>query len=127
MAKGAKLLAAIRANPRSVRFDDACRAARLLGFVHEGGRGSHRVFKRKGEVVQLNFQNRNGPGASQRDGEARFCFNRAEREALAGRPRSISRTVEQLLLSVAQEIDETTQAADGRREAIASRGTRREG
>ncbi|MGH6905774.1 MAG: hypothetical protein ACREIR_23895 [Geminicoccaceae bacterium] len=54
MAKGAKLLAA---NPRSARFDDACRAARLLGFVHEGGKGSHRVFKRKGEPMQLNFQN----------------------------------------------------------------------
>jgi predicted RNA binding protein YcfA (HicA-like mRNA interferase family) len=60
VAKGAKLLAAIRANPRSVRFDDACRAARLLGFVHEGGKGSHRVFKRKGEPMQLNFQNRGG-------------------------------------------------------------------
>ncbi len=46
--------------PRSVRFDDACRAARSLGFVHEGGKGSHRVFKRKGEPVQLNFQNRDG-------------------------------------------------------------------
>jgi hypothetical protein len=53
VAKDAKLLAAIRANPRNVRFGDACRAARLLGFVHEGGSGSHRVFKRKGEPVQL--------------------------------------------------------------------------
>jgi hypothetical protein len=58
--KDAKLLAAIRANPRNVRFRDACRAARMLGFVHEGGRGSHRVFKRKGEPVQLNFQDRDG-------------------------------------------------------------------
>jgi hypothetical protein len=56
----AKLFAAIQANPKSVRFEDACRAARLLGFVHEGGRGSHRVFKRKGERIQLNFQNREG-------------------------------------------------------------------
>jgi hypothetical protein len=60
VAKGAKLLAAIQANPRNVRFDDACRAARLLGFTHEGGKGSHRVFKRKGEPAQLNFQNRDG-------------------------------------------------------------------
>ena len=60
MAKGAKLLAAMRANPRGVRCADVCRAARLLGFVHEGGRGSHRVFKRKGEPVQLNFQDRDG-------------------------------------------------------------------
>lgn len=34
--------------------------ARTLGFTHEGGQGSHRVFKRKGEQTQLNFQNRNG-------------------------------------------------------------------
>ena len=47
--RDAKLFAAIRANPKNVRFADACRAARLLGFVHEGGRGSHRVFKRQGE------------------------------------------------------------------------------
>ena len=60
MAREVKLLAAIRANPRSVRFKDACRAARLLGLVHEGGKGSHRVFKRKGEPVQLNFQDRDG-------------------------------------------------------------------
>jgi predicted RNA binding protein YcfA (HicA-like mRNA interferase family) len=29
----------------------------LLGFSHEGGKGSHRVLKRQGERVQLNFQN----------------------------------------------------------------------
>jgi hypothetical protein len=49
-----------RANPKNVRFEDACRAAQLLGFGHEGGSGSHRVFKRKGERMQLNFQNRDG-------------------------------------------------------------------
>jgi CheY-like chemotaxis protein len=87
-----------------------------------------------GRVVHAEFSGKTGEAAfaalvvaSQRDGEARFCFNRAAREALAGRPRSISRTVEQLFLSVAQEIDESTQAADGRREAIAFRGPRREG
>jgi hypothetical protein len=26
----------------------------LLGFVHEGGKGSHRVFKRRGEPLLLN-------------------------------------------------------------------------
>jgi hypothetical protein len=65
--------------------------------------------------------------ASQREGEARFCFNRAERDALAGRPRTISRTVEQLLLSVAQEIDETTQGPNVRPQAAASHGSRRDG
>ena len=28
----------------------------MLGFVHQGGKGSHFVFKRKGEPVQLNFR-----------------------------------------------------------------------
>ncbi len=60
MAQGAKLFAAIRVNLRNVPFRDACRAARLLGFVHEDGRGSHRVFKRSGEPLQLNFQDRDG-------------------------------------------------------------------
>ncbi len=60
MSKTEKLLEAIRANPKAVRFDDACKLALLLGFVHQGGKGSHRVFKRKGEAVQLNFQNRSG-------------------------------------------------------------------
>ncbi len=60
MTKREKLVARILANPRGVRFGEACRAAVALGFVHEGGQGSHRVFKRKGEPTQLNFQNRDG-------------------------------------------------------------------
>jgi len=60
VARDSELLAAIRANPQNVRFRNACRAAQLLGFVHEGGRGAHRVFKRKGEPMQLNFQDRGG-------------------------------------------------------------------
>lgn len=55
-----KLLAAIAGNPRQVRFADACKAARLLGFEHKGGQGSHRAFARSGEPAQLNFQNRAG-------------------------------------------------------------------
>ena len=60
MAAHDKLFKAIVANPKAVRFGDACKAAQLLGFVHEGGKGSHTVFKRKGERIQLNFQNRGG-------------------------------------------------------------------
>ena len=60
MAGLGKLFSSIVANPKSVRFNDACKAARLLGFAHEGGKGSHFVFKRKGEPVQLNFQDRSG-------------------------------------------------------------------
>ena len=56
----AKLLAAIVANPRQVRFADACKAAQLLGFVHKGGKGSHPAFARGDEPIGLNFQNRDG-------------------------------------------------------------------
>lgn len=87
-----------------------------------------------GRVIHAEFSGRSGEpafaamvAASQREGEARFCFNRADREALTGRPRTISRTVEQLLLSVAQEIDETTQGPDVRQRAAASHGSRRDG
>lgn len=55
-----KLIAAILANPKAVRFDDACKAAELLGFIHKGGKGSHRAFARPGEPELLNFQNRAG-------------------------------------------------------------------
>jgi predicted RNA binding protein YcfA (HicA-like mRNA interferase family) len=60
MGKRDKLIEALRANPKTVRFDEACKLALLLGFQHQAGKGSHRVFKRKGEIVQLNFQNKNG-------------------------------------------------------------------
>gem|GEM_PF-1411686 len=55
-----KLAVAICRNPRAVRFEDACRVAENLRFAHSSGKGSHRVFKRKGERAQLNFQNRGG-------------------------------------------------------------------
>jgi hypothetical protein len=55
-----KLIAAILVIPKAVRFDDACKAAELLGFVHKGGKGSHRAFARPGEPELLNFQNRAG-------------------------------------------------------------------
>jgi len=60
MTKRDKLIASALAHPKTIRFEDACRIAQSLGFVHEGGRGSHRVFKRSGEPTQLNFQNRDG-------------------------------------------------------------------
>jgi hypothetical protein len=31
-----------------------------LGFVHQGGKGSHRAFSRSGERIGLNFQDRKG-------------------------------------------------------------------
>jgi len=84
-----------------------------------------------GRVVHAEFAGRSGEpafaamvAASQREGEARFCFNRAAREAVASRPRTISRSVEQLLLSVAQEMDETSERTAGGREAASTRVTR---
>jgi len=60
MTKREKLLTGICNNPKAVRFDDACRAAELLGFKHKGGQGSHRAFARTGEPELLNFQDRGG-------------------------------------------------------------------
>ena len=97
-----------------------------------GGEGF--IVFESGRVIHAEFSGRSGEPAfaamvvaSQREGEARFCFNRAERDTLAGRPRTISRSVEQLLLSVAQEIDEKAQGPDAHRQAAASHGTRRDG
>lgn len=94
-------------------------------------KGEGIILFEAGRVVHAEFAERSGEAAfaamvaaSQREGEARFCFNRADREAMAGRPRTISRSVEQLLLSVAQEMDEMSQGAGGGREPAATRATR---
>ncbi|HKX05289.1 MAG TPA: DUF4388 domain-containing protein [Methylomirabilota bacterium] len=94
-------------------------------------KGEGIILFEAGRVVHAEFAERSGEpafaamvAASQREGEARFCFNRADREAVAGRPRTISRTVEQLLLSVAQEIDESSERAADGREPAATRATR---
>jgi hypothetical protein len=60
MTRKDKLLAALRGNPRMVRFDDACRIAEWLGFERKGGKGSHCTYGREGEPLLLNFQNRDG-------------------------------------------------------------------
>jgi len=60
MTRREKLLAAIRNSFRSVRFGDACKAAEVIGFVRAGGKGSHTVYAKMGELMILNFQNRNG-------------------------------------------------------------------
>jgi hypothetical protein len=44
-----KRLAAIRRNPKAIRFEEACKAAEHIGFVLRGGEGSHRVYGRDGE------------------------------------------------------------------------------
>jgi hypothetical protein len=60
MSRRAKPIETLRNNPSDVRFDDACKIAEWLGFVHKGGRGSHRAYHKTGEPIGLNFQNRGG-------------------------------------------------------------------
>ena len=60
MTRREKHLAAIRNNPKGVRFADGCRAAETIGFVRAGGKGSHVVYAKAGEPTILNFQNRGG-------------------------------------------------------------------
>ena len=61
MSANDKLLDKICRNPRDVRFEDACKAAELIGFAPQPKRGtSHRIFKRPGEIMQFNFQDRKG-------------------------------------------------------------------
>ncbi|MDP1534942.1 MAG: hypothetical protein Q8N44_08475 [Rubrivivax sp.] len=55
-----KLLHAITSNPQQVRFAQACKAAELLGFIHHGGKGSHKAFAKAGEPAGLNYQDRDG-------------------------------------------------------------------
>ena len=65
MSSNDKLLDKICRNPRDVRFDEACKAAQLIGFAAQpSGATSHRRFKRPGEMTQLNFQDRNGKVAT---------------------------------------------------------------
>lgn len=55
-----KLFDKIKNNPKDVRFNDICRLAEYFGFTYRGGKGSHRVYTRKGIYEILNFQNVNG-------------------------------------------------------------------
>jgi len=47
-------------NPANVNFEELCTAAGSFGFKFRGGKGSHRVFVRKGIREMLNFQNVRG-------------------------------------------------------------------
>jgi len=55
-----KLLQSIIDNPKDVRFDDACKAAELIGFEAKGQSGSHNSFSKSGDPEGLNFQDRKG-------------------------------------------------------------------
>src|SRR6266545_3968508 len=91
------------------------------------GAGEGSIVFEAGRVVHAEFSGRTGEKAfaamvstSQREEEARFCFNRAERADLAAGPKTISRSVEQLLLSIAADIDESASGPVGHRLPAAS-------
>lgn len=60
MTKKEKIIVSTLNNHKTVRFEDACKIANWLGFIHKSGQGSHRAFAKEGEPTLLNFQNRNG-------------------------------------------------------------------
>ncbi|MDP2100325.1 MAG: hypothetical protein U1D70_03125 [Methylobacter sp.] len=60
MTKHDKLLQSVFNATVSIRFEDACKVADLIGFSQKGGQGSHSVYGRDDEIKLLNFQNRNG-------------------------------------------------------------------
>lgn len=60
-----KLLERARSAPENTRFDDACDLAECAGFeLRRGKDGSHRVYKKSGEMQLLNFQNHDGKAKS---------------------------------------------------------------
>jgi predicted RNA binding protein YcfA (HicA-like mRNA interferase family) len=60
MTKYDKLLQSVFETTGSMRFDDACKIAELIGFSRKGGQGSHVIYGRDDELKLLNFQNRKG-------------------------------------------------------------------
>ncbi|NCO83731.1 MAG: hypothetical protein COZ31_11655 [Nitrospirae bacterium CG_4_10_14_3_um_filter_44_29] len=60
MSKIEKLFDRIKNNLQNVRFDEICKMAEAFGFKYKGGKGSHRVYSKKGVIEILNFQNVHG-------------------------------------------------------------------
>ncbi|MDP1773853.1 MAG: hypothetical protein Q8L15_16385 [Methylobacter sp.] len=60
MTKHDKLLQSVFNVSVSIRFEDACKVAELIGFSRKSGQGSHIVYGKDDEIKLLNFQNRNG-------------------------------------------------------------------
>ena len=76
--------------------------------------GDGNILFENGRVIHAAFRGRTGEQAfaaivssSQREPDAHFRFSRADRAELALGPKTISRSVEQLLLSIAVGIDES--------------------
>ena len=59
-AKKREVYEKLKRSPGNVSFAEVCKAAELFGFWFRGGKGSHRIFVRKGIAEMLNFQNVRG-------------------------------------------------------------------
>lgn len=57
-----RLFEQLKKNPRNVRFQTLCKAARAFGFKFKGGKGSYRVYVHDDIGEILNFQNVDGKG-----------------------------------------------------------------
>ncbi|HEV8437029.1 MAG TPA: response regulator [Methylomirabilota bacterium] len=89
--------------------------------------GQGAILFENGRIVHAGFRGLTGEkafaallSAAQREAQARFCFNRADRAEVAHLPKTISRSVDQLLLSIAAGMDEAGADADGNQGASAS-------
>ncbi len=77
-----KLVRKARESPGSLRFAEACRLARCLGFEQvRRTAGSHRVFKKPGSRSLINLQNRDGAAIAY---QVKQILNLAEELGLAG-------------------------------------------
>lgn len=60
MVRLRNLFEQMRQNPKNVRFNDLLKLVEKFGFRFRGGKGSHRIYARKGVFEMLNFQNVGG-------------------------------------------------------------------
>jgi hypothetical protein len=61
MARCKELLEKIRKNPKNVRFEDLCSLAECYGYrIRKKEGGSHRIYKKPGAVLLMNFQDVDG-------------------------------------------------------------------
>lgn len=94
-----------------------------------GGQGA--ILFENGRIVHAGFRGLTGEeafaaliSAAQGQPQAGFCFNRADRVDVARVPRTISRSVDQLLLSIAAGIDEACADLGPSHEAVMSQHSR---
>lgn len=50
----------LNSNPKNIRFEMVCKAAKIFGFKFRGGKGSHKIYVKNGVREMLNFQNIKG-------------------------------------------------------------------